>query len=340
MTIEPRPPAGGTASLHQLWTAAMLLALAAALLIVLLRQIRVSDLAQLAGRLSAGQLGLLCAIYALTTWLRGIRLGLLIGDRSSVSLAAVSGVHAFLNHVAPLRLGELSLPVLAKFFLRRELTRGSVALVVMRLYDVFAIALLILLAVLAVGAGLTSTYRLAGVLAGGVLLAAGALGLRLLPAVLAGGGRVAARALRALSRGLAGPANRLERAGAEMATQVSGLPPALRYAALPAVSVLIQLSVYLFFYLSMVFMGIDLGFFLNTLASSGELITGLLPINAIGSVGTLEAGWAVGFVLCGVGRAPAIASGFVMHGIILVTAFTLAVAGSVWLLAVREKRGA
>ena len=325
-----------TASPRKRWATGALLALAAVLLVVLLRQIRVSDLTQLAGRLSARQMGLLCTVYALTTWLRGIRLGLLIGDRRSVSLAAVSGVHAFLNHVVPLRLGELSLPMLGKFFLRRELTHGSAALVVMRLYDVFAIALLILLSVLGVGAGLASAYRLAVVFTGGALLAGGALGLRLLPALLAGGGHVAARALRALNRRLAGPADRLERAGAEMAAKVSGLPPALRYAALPAVSLLIQASVYMFFYLSMAFMGIDLGFFLNTLASTGELITGLLPINAIGSVGTLEAGWAVGFVLCGVDRAPAIASGFVMHGIILLTAFFLAAAGSGWLLAVRR----
>lgn len=315
----------------------LLFVLAALLLAVLLRQIRWADLALLARRLTIGQVGLLCGIYGLTTLLRGIRLGLLVGDRRGVSLAAVSGVHAFLNHLLPLRLGELSLPVLAKHFLQRELTRGSAALLVMRLYDVFAIALLILLSALAAGVGRNAPFRLGGVLAGSSLLAAGLVGLRALPALLSAGARAAARILRAANRRWADGADRLEEAGRKMAGHVSDLAPGVRYAALPAVSLLIQISVYVFFYLSMVFMGVDLGFFLNTLASSGELITSLLPINAVGSLGTLEAGWAAGFILCGVDRSTAIASGFVMHGIIVLTALLLALFGFAWLSAVRRR---
>ena len=83
---------------------------------------------------------------------------------------------------------------------------------------------------------------------------------------------------------------------------------------------------------------LDIGFFKNTLASSGEMITGLLPINMVGSLGTLEAGWAVGYIICGVDRASAIATGFIVHGLIILCGFIISAAGFAYLLARRQKQ--
>ncbi len=48
----------------------------------------------------------------------------------------------------------------------------------------------------------------------------------------------------------------------------------------------------------------------TTLGSTASVVTGFLPIGGIGSFGTLEAGWALGFVLVGLDQTRAITSGF------------------------------
>lgn len=48
----------------------------------------------------------------------------------------------------------------------------------------------------------------------------------------------------------------------------------------------------------------------TTLGSTASVVTGFLPIGGIGSFGTLEAGWALGFVLVGLDKTRAITSGF------------------------------
>jgi uncharacterized membrane protein YbhN (UPF0104 family) len=75
------------------------------------------------------------------------------------------------------------------------------------------------------------------------------------------------------------------------------------------------------------------------LASLGEAVVGLLP-NAIGSFGTLEAGWAAGYVLCGVDRADAVATGFIMHGIVVLAGLILSAGGLTYLLWERRYRRA
>ena len=60
------------------------------------------------------------------------------------------------------------------------------------------------------------------------------------------------------------------------------------------------------------------------MGSVGAILTGILPVNALGSIGTLEAGWAVGFVAMGMSRADAVATGFAVHLVLIVAAGALA----------------
>jgi uncharacterized membrane protein YbhN (UPF0104 family) len=54
----------------------------------------------------------------------------------------------------------------------------------------------------------------------------------------------------------------------------------------------------------------------TVLGATAAVVSGFLPIGGIGSFGTQEAGWALGFVLVGLERSQAVASGF---GVSLVT---------------------
>lgn len=313
----------------------LLVLLAIGLLAVLISQISMADILRLLRNLTLPQLLVLLALYAAATVFRGLRLAMILGMRHPATLAAISGVHAFLNHLLPFRAGELSLPFLIRTFLGRSLAAGAVSLVLVRLYDTLSVALLMLLALAVAGPDLESRVATAIGWALTAVMACLVAAFVALPHLL----RALHRALPAAGRWF-GPratswASRLSRAVDRMQAQLGSLGPRNRYVWLPLTSLFAQSCIYGFFYLAMRSMGIDIGFFKNTLASSGEMITGLLPINMVGSVGTLEAGWAVGYVLCGIDRVDAIASGFVVHGLIVLSVLVISLASLAWLLANR-----
>jgi uncharacterized protein (TIRG00374 family) len=81
--------------------------------------------------------------------------------------------------------------------------------------------------------------------------------------------------------------------------------------------ILTSLGIWLFLYsLNYIFvrgMDINLSYFEVIFASSFAVFTTILPIQGIGGFGTLETGWAVGFIAVGVTKEVAISSGFGYH---------------------------
>jgi uncharacterized membrane protein YbhN (UPF0104 family) len=75
---------------------------------------------------------------------------------------------------------------------------------------------------------------------------------------------------------------------------------------------------------SLVAFGLSMEFVRVAVGSIGAALSALLPVNALGNVGTLEAGWALGFVALGMNRSDAIASGLAVHAIVIVTSGILA----------------
>ena len=329
--------ADATRGTRRRWvTGGLFLLLSIALLAGLLSRIHLSELLRLAGKLTFPQVLLLAALYAGANVFRALRLGCIVGQRSYLSLTAVSGIHAFLNHILPFRSGELSLPFLLKTFQRRSLAAGAISLVVVRLYDMISIVALMAISLAAVRAELKEHIATAmgyALLAMGVGIVAVFLSL---PAILRTAGQVLPVFGAPFGAGGVRLASRLVEAVHEMRTQLRGLRPVQRYVLLPLASLLCQMCIYAFFYAAMRFMDIDIGFFKNTLASSGEMVTGLLPVNMIGSLGTLEAGWAVGYVICGIGTEEAIATGFIVHGLIILSGVAISILGLAYLLAVRR----
>ncbi len=114
---------------------AIFVLISVALLVLLFNLITVADLTRLASKLTLGRVAFLGALYALMAVIRGVRLGYILGERNYGQLTAITAIHAFLNHVLPFRLGELSLPLLIRGFTSRGFVAGSLALVIVRLYD-------------------------------------------------------------------------------------------------------------------------------------------------------------------------------------------------------------
>lgn len=315
------------------WVSGIAIALLSlGLLAALLSQIHVRDIVRLAGRLSASQLIVAILLYSGANVFRAIRLGSILGQRGLLDLTVISGLHAFLNHLLPFRSGELSLPFLLRAFRGSGLASGALSLVVVRLYDMLAIAALMLVALAVVRQDLEPRMASAIGYALAVLAAGLAAVFLALPAILSATGRLLPACGAALGSRGARWGERLAAALKEMRRDLAALTPRQRYLTLPLASLLAQLCIYAFFYVSMRFMGIDIGFCKNMLASSGETVTSLLPINMLGSLGTLEAGWAVGYAICGLPKADAIASGFVVHALILIAGVALALPGAAWLI--------
>ena len=306
------------------------------LVVFLVRQITLSDIQRLAGQLTAAQFLFLSGLYLLMAYSRGIRLGYVIQDRNHPRLTAIAAMHAFLNHILPFRLGELSLPFLIKAFTARGLASGSLSLVVIRLYDAVSIALLSVVSLLVVGSEFAPSAR--HVLWGSSVLVVIVflLMFRYLELTLTVFGRMMCGFLRWMGSAGKKAADRVEKAVQTMVTDIRALDARQKFVFLPVSSVAVTVVNYTLFYCTMVFMGIDIGFFKNMLASLGELITTFLP-NTLGSFGTMEAGWAAGYMLCGVSKADAIATGFIMHGIILLSGFVISGCGLVYLLQERRR---
>jgi uncharacterized membrane protein YbhN (UPF0104 family) len=310
--------------------------LSVGLVVALLSQIKLADILRLSNRLTLPQLVTAFLLYSGANLFRALRLGSILGRRGFLSLTAISAIHSFLNHMLPFRSGELSLPFLLRAFLGRGLSSGALSLVVVRLYDMLSIAALMMVSLAMVRGELEP--RLAGAI--GYALVALAVGLAALfmalPAILS----VTGKWLPACGSVLGGRGARwsAKLAGAlhEMRRELATLTPRQRYVTLPITSLLAQLCIYGFFYYVMRVMGIDIGFCKNMLASSGEMITSLLPINMLGSFGTLEAGWAVGYAICGLPKADAIASGFVVHGLIIASGLIISLAGLACLFLLRR----
>jgi uncharacterized protein (TIRG00374 family) len=89
----------------------------------------------------------------------------------------------------------------------------------------------------------------------------------------------------------------------------------------------IWLSLYSVNYDLITAMDINLCFFIVLLGSTFALFTTILPIQGIGGFGTIEGGWAIGFIAVGLTKEVAISSGFVVHIVILVYFLILGLLG-------------
>ena len=91
-----------------------------------------------------------------------------------------------------------------------------------------------------------------------------------------------------------------------------------------SISLLIWLSLIATFYFILAAFGASFNYWEVVIGSLGTHLAQLLPINAAGTFGTYEAGWAVGFGAIGMTSGSAVSSGFASHLIIVIMSGFLA----------------
>jgi uncharacterized membrane protein YbhN (UPF0104 family) len=84
------------------------------------------------------------------------------------------------------------------------------------------------------------------------------------------------------------------------------------------------ISIFWLFYAFLRGFGIEISFLKVVFGSTIAVLANALPISGIGNWGTLEAGWAAGFLMVGLSKEKAISSGFGVHIVIFLVCAMMA----------------
>jgi len=311
------------------------LAVSAALCAILLRSVDLHDVGQWITRVDRPLFATYAALSIAGLLARSYRYRMLIGRFVPfVPIVLVTAARNFLVDLLPARIGSLSYVVLLTRRFGAPLEPVVSSFVVTFFYDLFAMTLLIGVAV-ALELGRfengPALAAVAAVLGLGVVLVF----LRLGPAL-----RFAAAWLRRRER-FANVAPRID----ETATEIERVGGAWRTLGLLAISLVIRLlkfAAYWALLLGVVheqnLTAAALPFWRVFLGIAGAELSATLPIHGIAGIGTYETAWAIGFQELGVPWRVAILSGFATHLLSQIWDYSVGIVALAIVLALPEKR--
>lgn len=293
---------------------------AAALLTAVLALAGPATVGHLLRTADLGALPAAAVAAALALAARGARLSLLLPPgrlRAAPAILTAAASQAAALFV-PWRAGELVLPLLLRRLAGLDLASGVGTLLAVRALDVAALGVWAGAAIVSVW-GLGHPVALAAALA--LVLPAAAL-----PATLATADRLAVRFLAPRSAAGRRWARRVRRT--RRAVTALGRRPRRLMGA-----VLWSLTMWAFLWALAFFLLVALGYRWSPMTvvagSAAASLANLLPVNVIGNLGTLEAGWTAGFSALGVPSATAAATGLASH--LLSLLFAAVYGAAAWL---------
>lgn len=293
------------------WTRpAVVSVLGVAVAFVLLRSTDWDTIASAVSRLTPIRLGVGFALYLLFVGLKSARFAALLGGVTSWRLMyGILCAQTFWSNVLPMRAGDVSYVHLLRSRKQGSGSGGVASLVVAGLLDLWWM----LVAALALGVSLRgSTTNPAALRSLTVLAALGVVGIpvggvvsrRLPPGVGAKLGNIPA---------LGGLARRV----IEELRRQTWSRPLLTGAAFSGLALTCRYGFQLYL-LDAMFGGVTWEQGLFALVFAG--LANLAPIQGVGNVGSIELPWAWAMILVGVDKVDAVASGFALHGVVLVYA--------------------
>jgi glycosyltransferase 2 family protein len=269
------------------------------------------------------------AMIAVVMVLRGLRFWLLTDGAGPTTVIASVCLQNFFNRIAPFRLGELSLPYLLNRNAGEPIAPTVISLLLVRLLELWVVIVMM---------GIASWIYLDGtVLSGELMIALGvgvaalllsyrwclSLGVKCLVAV---SGRVGLMA----RPKVAAVIDRLEEAVLER--ERLSIP---RQCALWVSTILVVVLNQVAFDFLLRSLGYELSFLQVITGVSATQLFGALPLPTVGSVGTHEAGWVVGFVLVGMAKSDAVVTGVASQVISLLFNAILAIPAYLYLGSIR-----
>ena len=268
--------------------------------------------------------------YFLATLFRALRYKWLIHSKK-LPLSELFRISAFYNlsiMVLPSKLGELSYPYFLNKISGMSMTEGLASLIASRVYDFFIILMIFLFASIGFQTffkiNLIFIILLSGLLIGLILFVFFHMSsfLGWFSNVL---GRIAKWNPFKNWKSLQWSQRKIH----DVAEDFYAIKARRTYLQVSLASLCSWIMVFWTFYAFLRGFGIDISFPNVVFASTLAIITSALPISGLGNWGMLEVGWAAGFLMAGLSKEEAIASGFGVH--IMVFAICIVIGFICWI---------
>lgn len=292
---------------------------------LLFTQISLYDLYNLLGSMDPLWVLMGFAAYLLGLFFRALRFRWLIHSME-IPLFQLFRITVFYNlslMVLPSRLGEISYPYLLNKFCGMNVTEGMASLIASRVYDFFTILIISLVALI----GTQSLFKinLALIIPFVVLL-----GLLTFLAFL-----YMNRLLRFLSNTLGGvfqwfgleknnPSQWCQKKIDEMADHFSAIKTKKAYFPITLMSLASWTMTIAMFYGFLRGFGVSISLWKVVFGSTVAIIANAFPVSGVGNWGILEAGWTAGFLVVGLSKVRAIATGLGVHIIMFLSSVVVA----------------
>lgn len=289
------------------------------IIVILLLQISLKDLYALLRTIDPLWAVLGSIAYFLATLFRTLRFKWLLHSKGIPfpDLFRITAFYHLSLMVLPSKLGELSYPYLLKKISAMNFTEGLASLIVSRVYDFFII-LMILLFVSIGFQGLFKVNPSLFILLITLLIGFMVLGLFYMSTCL----KCLSNSLGRLSNWTGSRNARfvlwIRKKISDMAEDFYAIKARKTYFPVCVTSLASWVMIFCTFYAYMKGFGIDIPFTKMIFGSTVGVIANALPISGIGNWGTMEAGWAAGFLMVGLSKEKAIATGFGVHIIIFI----------------------
>jgi len=261
-------------------------------------------------------------LVGITQILRALRFFELLSVKTSIPfflIFQITCIYQFLNHILPVRSGELSLPLLLKRYSNYPYISSVASLLLTRIHDALALA-----SIVSIGVGVAVLQgRIASFWLSSLVLSLVAIALVIGLFIFMTKNQQLARTSRERVTTYKGiniffiKVNNLIKSFYNELLIYRQLSLHLK---LFSYSILLWLAIFILFWVVLQSLGFSMSFSEVVLGSSLANLTQLLPISTLGNIGTLEAGWVFGFTLLGFDSYRMLTAGIVMHVIVILAA--------------------
>ena len=286
-----------------------------ALIVILLPQIEVVDVVDTLTSIEPVYLVVGFGFYVSCYFFRALRFYVLLNREVGIKdLLNIVCIHNMVNSLLPARTGELSYVYLLKKRHNKTAGVGAATLITARLFDMITILMLFFLSTLSVSTRFDTPAEVRWMIIALIFM------IVIVMIITIHKGRAFVISLRKIKnhRGI-DRVHFIDYIFSKMDETIESFSDMHRgtfvWSAL--LSILIWIALYSVNYTLIIAMGIDIPFWAVLFASTFAFVTMILPIQGFAGVGTMEGGWAIGFILMGLTKEVAIISGFSAHLIII-----------------------
>ena len=291
----------------------------AIILYVLLSQISLKDLYALFITMNPVWIFLGAASYFLALLFRALRFKWLIHSKA-ISLSELFRITAFYHlslMVLPSKLGELSYPYFLTKIGGMNMTEGLASLIASRIYDLFIILLVFFFACIGFQSFFKDNLFLILLLVC-LLITFIFLAFFYMSTCLRWISNILKKISKMTHSGNSKSFLWVQRKMNEMAEDFYAIKDQKSYFPVSLTSLASWGMIFWTFYAFLRGFGIGISFLQMIFGSTVGVIANALPISGIGNWGTLEAGWTAGFLMVGLSKEKAIATGFGIHILIFI----------------------